>query len=46
MKIASKVTEQISVVFNKFDEEQPLMLEWNIAYIANWCFGSDYVSCK
>ena len=46
MKIASDVTEKIlSTVFSKF-VEKVLMLEFNIAYIANWYFGSDYVNCK
>ena len=47
MKIASNVTEKIlSTVLCKFAVERPLMLEFNIAYIANWYFGSDYVNCK
>ena len=47
MKIASNVTENIlSTVFSKFVVEKALMLEFNVAYIANWYFGSDYVSCK
>ena len=47
MKIAPNVTEKIlSTVFSKFSEEKALFLEFNIAYIANWHFGSDYVNCK
>ena len=47
MKIASNVTENIlSTVFSKFDVEKALMVEFNIAYIANWYFSSDYVNCK
>ena len=47
MKIASNVTEKnLSTVFTKFAVEKALMLEFNIAYIANWYFGSDYVNCK
>ena len=46
MKIASNVTEKkLSTVFSKFAVEKALMLEFNIAYIANWYFGSDYVNC-
>ena len=37
MKIASNVTEKIlSTVFSKFAVEKALMLEFNIAYVANW----------
>ena len=47
MKIASNVTKKIlSTVFSKFAVEKALMAEFNIAYIANWYFGSDYVNCK
>ena len=47
MKIASNVTEKnLSAVFSKFAVEKALMLEFNIAYIANWYFSSDYVNCK
>ena len=47
MKIASNVTEKIlSTAFSKFVTEKALMLEFNITYIANWYFGSDYVNCK
>ena len=36
MKIASNVTEKtLSAAFSKFAEEKALMLECNIAYIAN-----------
>ena len=43
-KIASNVTEKIlSTVFSKFVVEKALMPEFNIAYIANWYFRSDYV---
>ena len=33
-------------MFNKFAVEKDLMLEFNIAYIANWYFGSDYANDK
>ena len=47
MKVASNATEKkLSTVFSKFAVEKALMLEFNIAYIANWYFGSDYVNCK
>ena len=47
MKIVSNVNEKIlSTVFSKFVVEKALMLEFNIAYIANWYFGSDFVNCK
>ena len=47
MKIASNVTQKIlSKVFSKLAEEIALILECNIAYIANWYFVSDYVNCK
>ena len=47
MKIASNVTEKkLSTVFSKFAVEKALMLEFNIAYIANWYFALDYVNCK
>ena len=47
MKIVSNVTEKfLSTVFSKFVAEKALMLEFYIAYIANWYFGSDYVNCK
>ena len=46
MKIASNVTEKnLSTVFSKFVAEKALMLEFNIAYIANW-YCSDVVNCK
>ena len=46
MKIASNVTEKVlSTVLTKFAVEKA-MLEFNIAYIANWYFGPDYVNCK
>ena len=45
--MASNVTEKSSrTVFSKFAVEKALMLEFNIAYIANWYFGLDYVNCK
>ena len=31
-------------MFSKFAEEKAFMLECNTAYIANWYFGSDYMS--
>ena len=41
------ITEKkLSTVFSKLAVEKALMLEFDIAYIANWYFGSDYVSCK
>ena len=44
MKIASNVTEKkLSSVFSKFAEEKVLVLKCNMAYIANWYFGSDYI---
>ena len=47
MKIVPNVTEKIlSIVFSKFAEEKALMLECNIAYIANWYVGPDHVNCK
>ena len=47
MKIASNATEKIlSTVFSKFSAEKALMLEFDIAYIANWYFGSECVTCK
>ena len=47
MKIALILTEKnLSTVFSTFAVEKALMLEFNIAYIANWYFGSDYVNCK
>ena len=46
MKIASNVTEKnLRTLFCKLAVEKGLMLEFNIAYIANWYFGSDYVNC-
>ena len=33
-------------MLSKFAAEKALMLEFNIAYIANLYFGSDYVNCK
>ena len=45
MKIASNVTDKtLSKVFSKFAEEKVFMLDCNISYIANWYFGSDYMS--
>ena len=45
MKRASNLTVKIlSTVFSKFAEEKAFMLECNTAYIANWYFGSDYMS--
>ena len=45
MKIASNSTDKIlSTVFCKFAEEIAFVLECNIAYMANWYFGSDYMS--
>ena len=38
--------KNLSTVFCKFAEEKALMVEFNIAYIAKWYFGSDYVNCK
>ena len=47
MKIASNATEKnLRTVFSKLAVEKGLMLEFNIAYPANWYFGSDYVNCK
>ena len=47
MKIASVVTVKISsTVFSKFAEEEAFMLECIILYIANWYFGSDYMTTK
>ena len=41
MKIVSNITDKIwSTVFEAF------MLQCNISYIANWCFGSDYIARK
>ena len=41
------ITEKkLSTVFSKLAVEKALMLEFDIAYIANWYFGSDYVNCK
>ena len=45
MKIVSNVTDKIlSTVFSEFAEEKTFMLEYNISYIANWYFCSDYMS--
>ena len=45
MKIASNVTDEIlSTVVGKFAKEKAFMLQYNILYIANWYFGSDYMS--
>ena len=38
--------KKLSTVLSKFSVEKALMLEFNIVYIANWYFGSDYVNCK
>ena len=47
MQIASNTTEKmLSTVFSKFSVEKALMLEFDIAYIANRCFGSDFATCK
>ena len=47
MQIASNTTEKmLSTVFSKFSVEKALMLEFDIAYIANWYFGSEFVTCK
>ena len=47
MKIASNATEKnLRTVFSKLALEKALILEFDIAYIANWYFGSDYVNCK
>ena len=36
------ITEKkLSTVFSKLAVEKALMLEFDIAYIANWYFGSD-----
>ena len=43
MKIASNVTDK-STVFKKICWGKAFMLKCNIAYIANWYFGSDYMS--
>ena len=43
----SNLTEKkLSTVFSKFAVEKALMLEYNIAYTANWYFASNYVNCK
>ena len=34
----------LSTVFSKAAEEKVFMLEYDIVYIANWSFGSDYMS--
>ena len=45
MKIASNETDKIfSTVFSKFAQKIVFMLECKISYIANWYFGSDYMS--
>ena len=45
MKIVSNVTDKVlSTVFSEFAEEKTFMLEYNISYIANWYFCSDYMS--
>ena len=36
----------ISTVLSKFAKEKALMLEFDIAHMANWYFGLDYVNCK
>ena len=47
MKLVSNVTEKnLSTLFSKFDVEKALILEFHIAYVANWYFGWDYVNCK
>ena len=46
MKIASNVTKSFKYNIQQIAPEKALMLEFNIAYIANWYFGSDYVNCK
>ena len=45
--LSSNVTEKnLSTMFSKFAVEKALMLEFNIACIANLYFASDYVNCK
>ena len=45
MTKTSNVTNKVlSTVVSKFAEEKAFMLERNIAYIANWYFGSEYMS--
>ena len=47
MKIVSNVTNKsLSTVFSKFAKEKSFVLECNISYIANWYFGSDYMSIE
>ena len=38
--------KNLNIVFSRFAVEKALMLEFDIAYIANWYFGSDWVNCK
>ena len=33
--------KNLNIVFSRFAVEKALMLEFDIAYIANWYFGSD-----
>ena len=45
MNIVSNVSDKIlSTAFSKFTEKKAFMLECNISYIANWYFGSYYMS--
>ena len=45
MKIVSNVTDKVlSTKFSEFAEEKTFILEYNISYIANWYFCSDYMS--
>ena len=47
MKIVSNVTDKTSsTVFSKSAEDLAFVLEPNISYIANWYFGSDYMTRK
>ena len=38
--------KNLNTVFSRFAVEKALMLEFDIAYIANWYFGSEFVTCK
>ena len=38
--------KKFSTAFSKFAIEKALMLEFDIVYIADWYFGSDYVNYK
>ena len=47
MKIASNVTEKnFKYSIQQICLKKALMLEFNIAFIAYWYFGLDYVNCK